>query len=81
MQPKVTLTILASSVNSIREFIFDINFAKAMIPDQETMERVEEIFKFRPGDQLSHGNAAEARLIELGIEVGANVSHRSLSNE
>lgn len=79
--PISPFVIFASSVNAKQDFLFDIDFAKAMIPDQETMARVEEVFNFVPQDTLDHGNMAHTRLINLGLEVGAKVSYCSSSDE
>jgi len=72
--PISPFVILAASIESIKDFIFDLDFAKAIIPDQDTMDRVEEVFNFRRQDMLNYGNATQARLIELGLQVGAKVS-------
>jgi hypothetical protein len=66
--------ILAASVDSIEDFTFDIRFARAVIPDQETMDQVEEIFDFLHTTKLVLGDPTQERLIQLATDVGADVS-------
>ncbi|KAF8340159.1 hypothetical protein F5887DRAFT_919557 [Amanita rubescens] len=41
--------------------------------DQDTMDQVEEILNIRPQDKLDYGNSSQARLIELGLQVGVKL--------
>ena len=73
-QPISPFVILAASVDSIMHFTFDIRFARAVIPDQETMDQVEEIFNFLHTTNLVLGDPTKQWLIQLAADVGANVS-------
>ena len=78
-KPISPFVILAVSIDSIDDFTFDIEFARVVIPDQDTMDRVEEIFAFCPDEPLSMRNQPQLRLIQLAAEVGAEVGYSTVS--
>lgn len=78
-KPISPFVILAASIDLIDNFTFNIEFARVVIPDQDTMDRVEEIFAFRPDELLSMHNQPQLHLIQLATEVGAEVSYSTVS--
>ena len=45
-KPISPFVILAALVKSIADFTFDIEFVRVVIPDQDTLDQVEEVFTF-----------------------------------
>lgn len=73
--PISPFVILAASIGSLREFNFSLEFANAMIPDQETMNQVELILlTLRPEDSLNLSDVSKAWFFELAIEMEVKVS-------
>ena len=74
-KPISPFVILAASIDSIDDFTFDVEFARVVIPNQDTMDWVEAIFAFCPDVLLSLRDQHDRRLIELATEAGAEVGY------
>lgn len=72
-KPISPFVILAVSVDSINDFTFDIEFARVVIPDQDTMDRVEEVFAFRHDEGLPFFD--RQRLFDLALAAGTDVGY------
>ncbi|KAF8350837.1 hypothetical protein F5887DRAFT_1069801 [Amanita rubescens] len=68
--PISPFVIFAASINSLDEFNFDINFARATIHDQETLNKIECIMNLRP-DQSVNGDW----LVQLAEDVQVQYPH------
>lgn len=74
-KPISPFVILAASIDSIDDFTFDVEFARVVIPDQDTMDWVEAIFAFHPDVPLSLRDQRDQHLIELATEAGTEVGY------
>lgn len=74
-KPISPFVILAASVDSINDFTFDIEFARVVIPDQDTMDRVEEIFAFRHDEPIGLFDPTKENFVRLAENVGAEVGY------
>jgi hypothetical protein len=78
-KPISPFVILAASIDSIDDFTFDIEFARVVIPDQNTLDWVEEIFAFHPNEQVGLFDSTKEGLIQLATDVGAQVRYYSFA--
>jgi hypothetical protein len=72
--PISPFVILAASIEKLQQFNFTLGFAKAIIPDEETMNRVELILTLRPEDAVNPSDISKAWFFELAIEMEVMVS-------
>lgn len=66
--------LLAASINSVDDFNFDMDFARATLPDLDTLNRVEEILLLRADNPVDTADSSNASLIALANELGVRVS-------
>ena len=73
-EPISPFVLLATSVESIDQFYFDIDFARATIPDQDTLRNVVEILQLQANDTVALSNKSKSSLFSHAEEIGLNVS-------